>query len=80
MKVAGKVDVGKKRQAEISGSSLISISAQQQSKAEAALQHFEKAAAIEASIATLIAAESLVNSRLHEAITTYEAMKQNIKF
>jgi len=79
-RLQAKVDAGKKRQAEISGSSLIAISAQQQSKAEAALQHFEKAAAIEASTATLIAAESLVDSRLQELIAAYEAMKQNIKF
>jgi hypothetical protein len=49
-------------------------------KAEAALQHFEKASAIEASTATLMAAEVLVDSRLQEVVAAYEAMKQNIKF
>lgn len=79
-KLQERIDVGKKRQAELSGSSLISISAQQQVKAEVALQHFEKAAAIEASTATLLAAEVLVDSRLQEVVAAYEAMKQNIKF
>ena len=78
-KLQAKVDAGKKRQAEISGSSLISISAQQQEKAKVALQHFEKAAAIKAYTATLLAVEALVDSRLQEAMAAYEAMKQNIK-
>jgi len=73
-RLKAKVDAGKKRQAKINGSSLISISAQQQAKTEAALQHFEKAAAIETSTATLLAAEARVDSRLQEAITAYEAM------
>jgi len=59
---------------------LISIPAQQQAKADVALQHFEKVAAIEASTATLLAAEALFDSRLQEAVVAYEAMKRNIKF
>jgi len=51
-KMQAKVDAGKKRQAEISGSSLISISDQQQVKAEVALQHFEKVATIKSSTTT----------------------------
>ena len=75
-----KVDAGKKRQAEISGSSLISISDQQQVKAEVALQHFEKVATIKSSTTTQLVTEALVDSRLQEAIAAYEAMKQNIQF
>jgi len=75
-----KVDAGKKIQAEISCSSLISISDQQQLKAEVILQHFEKVATIKSSTTTWLATKALVDSRLQEAIAAYEAMKQNIQF
>lgn len=79
-RLQAKVDTRKKRQAEISGSSLVSITAQQQAKAEAALQHLEKVAAIETFTATLLATGALVDLRLQHVIAAYEAQKKNIQF